>query len=328
LVHLAEKKSDFDDLALYCKDAVVFAMKHGNLAAVLDLMKRSRETIDNQSLSESEKKNLRALSVFLGNDEIVASLAETLDSGVEIEGNVLDEFFLYLEKNAIEPLIKYLGELKAIRARRTFIQALIVLGKKDIQAVAKGLNDQRWYVVRNIIYVLRKIGDRKAIEHILKTIKQGDIRVRKEGIRTLGELGAREVIPALRECFSDPDMQIRIATAKAFGNIESEAAKKVIIDQITAKEFRDKEFEEKKEFFEVLSHWKDQEVYDFLVKILKARFFFNRAKMFENKACAALCLGLLGNRDALPVLYAMRDSNNKLVSDFSGIAIKKLEYGN
>jgi hypothetical protein len=64
------------------------------------------------------------------------------------------------------------------------------------------------------------------------------------------------------------------------------------------------------------------------LKILKARFFFNRAKMFENKACAALCLGLLGNKDALPVLYEMRDSNNKLVSDFAGIAIKKLEYGN
>jgi hypothetical protein len=328
LIHLAEQKSDFDDLALYCKDAITFAMKQGNFSAVLNLMRRSREIIENQALPEDAKKNFRTLPFFLGADEIVGSLAEILDSGIEIEEKVLEEYFLYLDKNAIEPLIKYLGELKTIRARRNIIQALIVLGKKDIHAVARGIEDQRWYVVRNIIYVLRKIGDRKAIEYLLKTIRHGDIRVRKEGIRTLGELGAREVIPALRECFSDPDMQIRIATAKAFGNIESEAAKRVILDHITAKEFREKEFEEKKEFFEVLSRWKDQEVFDYLVKILKSRFFFNRAKMFENKACAALCLGLLGNKDALPVLYGMRNASNKLVSDFAGIAIKKLEYGN
>jgi HEAT repeat protein len=327
LVRLAEQKRDFEDIAVYCKDAIAYAMMHGNLTATLDLMKRSHEVIANQTLAEDEKKHMRTLTLFLGSEEVVGSLAEMLDSGVDIEEKVLDEFFGYLEKNAIEPLIKYLGELKTIRARRNVIQALIVLGKKDIQAVSRGLDDQRWYVVRNIIYVLRKIGDRRAIEHLLRTIRHGDIRVRKEGIRTLGELGSREVIPTLRECFSDPDIQIRVATAKAFGHIESEASKRIMLDQITAKEFRDKELDEKKEFFEVLSHWKDQEVFDFLVKVLKSRFFFNRAKLFENQACAALCLGFLGNKDALPVLYAVRDSNNKLVSDFAGIAIKKLEYG-
>jgi len=327
LVRLTDQKRDFEDIAVYCKDAIAYAMKHGNLTTALNLMKRSHEVIDNQMLSEDEKKHMRTLTLFLGSEEVVSSLAEMLDSGVDIEEKVLDEFFGYLEKNAIEPLIKHLGELKTIRARRNVIQALIVLGKKDIQAVARGLDDQRWYVVRNIIYVLRKIGDRRAIEHLLRTIRHGDIRVRKEGIRTLGELGAREVIPTLRECFSDPDIQIRVATAKAFGHIESEASKRIMLDQITAKEFRDKELDEKKEFFEVLSHWKDQDVFDFLVKVLKSRFFFNRAKLFENQACAALCLGFLGNKDALPVLYEVRDSNNKLVSDFAGIAIKKLEYG-
>lgn len=327
LIRLAEHKQDFEDVSVYCKDAIAYAMSHGNLTVVLDLMRRSRAMLHNQVMDEDEKKYMGTLAFFLGSEEVVGFLAELLDSGIDIEEKILDEFFGYLDKNAIEPLIKYLGELKTIRARKNVIQALIVLGKKDIQAVARGLDDQRWYVVRNIIYVLRKIGDRRAIEYLLKTIRHGDIRVRKEGIRTLGELGAREVIPALRECFNDHDMQIRVATARAFGNIASEASKRIMLDQITAKDFRDKEFEEKKEFFEVLSRWKDQEVFDFLVRILKSRFFFNRTKLFENKACAALCLGFLGNRDALPVLYGVRDANNKLVSDFAAIAIKKLEHG-
>ena len=207
------------------------------------------------------------------------------------------------------------------------IDALTVVGKKDIHVLSRGLNDQRWYVVRNIIYILRKIGDKRAIEYLLKTIRHGDVRVRKEVIKALGELGGREVVQTLRECLDDADVQVRTAAAKAFASIGSEASKKIILDKIAGKEFREKDFEEKREFFEVLSHWKDTDVYDFLVKMLKTRSFFNRTKLLESKAAAAFCLGLIGNKDALPLLHKMKDSSNKLLRDFSYTAIKKLEYG-
>jgi HEAT repeat protein len=223
--------------------------------------------------------------------------------------------------------VKYLGELKTIRARKFVIDALTVVGKKDIQVLSTGLNDQRWYVVRNIIYILRKIGDKRAIEYLLKTIRHGDVRVRKEVIKALGELGGREVTQTLRECLDDSDVQVRVSAAKAFANIGSEASKKIILDKIAGKEFREKDFEEKREFFEVLSHWKDADVYDFLVKMLKARAFFNRAKLLESKAGAAFCLGLIGNRDALPLLHKIKDSSNKFLRDCSYAAIRKLEYG-
>jgi HEAT repeat protein len=102
-------------------------------------------------------------------------------------------------------MVKYLGELKTIRARRSVIDALIALGKKDIQALSKGLEDHRWYVVRNIIYILRKIGDKRATEYLLKTVRHADVRVRKEVIKALGELGGREVVQTLRECLNDPE---------------------------------------------------------------------------------------------------------------------------
>ena len=76
-----------------------------------------------------------------------------------------------------------------------------------------------------------------------------------------------EVVQTLRECLDDPDMQVRIASAKAFGNIGSEAAKKIILDKISDKMFKERDFEEKKEFYEVLSKWKDAEVFDFLIKM-------------------------------------------------------------
>jgi hypothetical protein len=47
----------------------------------------------------------------------------------------------------------------------------------------------------------------------------------------------------------------------------------------------------------------------------------------EQRACAAYGLGLLGCKDALPVLHKLRDSKNKLLSQYAYSAIKRIEYG-
>lgn len=322
-----EGRSDLDEALLFLKDAIRYAMKHGEIRGILDVMKRSRGVIDDPLSTDEEKKLMKALPYFLGDEEIVGYLADVLDSGIEIDGKVFEEFTKCLEKNSIPPLVKYLGELATIRARKYVIEALTVIGRKDVPTLAKGLDDQRWYVVRNIIYILRKIADKRGVEYLLRIARHSDIRVRKEVIKTLGELGGREVVQTLRECLDDADMQVRVTAAKAFASIGSEAAKKIMLEKISGKDFKDKNFEEKREFFEVISRWKDSEVIDFLMKILKARSFFSRAKLYEKKACAAFSLGLIGNKDALPALDKFRESGNKLMRDFTCAAIKKIEYG-
>ena len=327
IVYQSEGKGEFEDTFTFLKDTIKFSMKHGNVHLVLDVMKRAKEILEDPLLTGDTKKYLRMLLLYPGTEEIISLLAELLDSGIEIEEEVFKEFVEFLDKNAIAPLVKFLGELKAIHARKIVIEALIFLGKKDIQALARGLEDSRWYVVRNIIYILRKIGDKRGIEYLLRTVRHGDIRVRKEVIRALGELGGREVVQILRECLDDSDVQVRIASAKAFGNIGSDAAKKIILDKISDKMFKERDFEEKREFYEVLSMWKDAEIFDFLIRALKKKSFFGRARNYENRACAAFCLGLLGNKDALPLLLKNKNSNNKLLREFSYTAIKRLEHG-
>ena len=222
IVYQTEDKSDIENVFTFLKDVIRYCMKHGHIPIVLDILKEASEVIADPHVSENDKKYIRMLFLYLGNEEIVALLAEFLDSGIEIDEGVFENLIVYFEKNAIEPFVKYLGEMKTIHARKNVIDALISLGKKDIQMLARDLDDQRWYVVRNIIYILRKIGDRRAIDYLLKTVRHGDIRVRKEVIKALGELGGHEVVQILRECLDDPDVQVRTAAVKAFAIIGSD----------------------------------------------------------------------------------------------------------
>jgi HEAT repeat protein len=265
--------------------------------------------------------------MYPGSDEVMNILGEVLDSNIEIGDEVFKEFIAVLDKKAILPFVKILGDIQTLRGRKKVIEALVFLGRQDIKTLATTLSDTRWYVVRNIIYILRKIKDKGAIEYLLKSMKSDDTRVRKEVIRALAELGGLEILKPLKEHLDDSDVGVRIESVRAIGNIGSTAAKRIILEKISDKMFKERDIEEKKIFYEILSRWKDVEVFDFLIKTLRKGSFLWWDKNYEEKACAALCLGLLGNKDALPFLRKHSDSKNKFLREFSQSAIKKLEHG-
>ncbi|MDA8079774.1 MAG: HEAT repeat domain-containing protein [Nitrospiraceae bacterium] len=326
-VFRTQSPNDYDDLVSFFGNAFEYIIQRGNIQTAAQTLSALKQFAEQKQTDEEARRHVRKIVLMAGSEAVIMLLGEVLDSGLEIEEKLFEDFVKHLDKNAIVPFMKILGELKSIHARKLVIDALILLGTKDIVTLARGLNDSRWYVVRNIIYILRKIGDKRAVDYLLKTVRHGDIRVKKEVIRALGELGGGGVLQALRECLDDADGQVRSAALKALGNISSEAAKRITMNKVSEKEFRDKEFEEKKEYFEVLSRWKDNDLYEFLMGTLKKKSFFRRARNYESRACAAYCLGLMGNKDALSLLNKYKNDGNKLLREYAATAIRRLEHG-
>jgi hypothetical protein len=327
MIYLQQSRSELEDMAGFFVSAIEYSIGHGDIQLATDALSRFKKILDGNNEEDERKRLARKILSVAGSESVVNLLGEIMDSGQEMEEKIFEDFVRFLDKNALVPFMKILGELKSIQGRKIVIDALVVLGIKDIATLAKGLTDSRWYVVRNIIYILRKIGDKRAVDYLLKTVRHGDIRVKKEVIRALGELGGTGVLQTLRDCLEDPEIQVRSAALRALGSMRAEAPKRIIINKIADKNFKEKGFEEKKEYFEVLSQWKDEEVFNFVVGILKKRTFFRRTKTDESRACAAYSLGLLGNRDALAVLNKYRVENNKVMQEFVFSAIKRLEHG-
>ena len=322
----SESVPEYEDIHSLLRDVFSYALKQKNLRIVIDIMQQTKVLAESPSVVDTIKRQMNLLLASVNSEESVKSLGEMFDSDAALDEQVVSEYTGFLNRTSIPSFISLLGELESIHGRKIIINILIHLGKHDIQAVAKGLQDNRWFVVRNIIYVLRHIGDKKAVEHLLATAKHTDERVRKEAIKTLGELKNPLALQTLRDCLDDSDSSIRRIAVKALGAIGSETAKRIVLEKVSGKEFRGKDFDEKRDFYEVLAHWNDNDVTDFLMGTLKKRALFGKAKVDENRACAAYCLGLMSSKDALPVLSKLRDSKNKLVRDAVNAAIKKIEH--
>jgi hypothetical protein len=325
--HAEEMSTFLEDTLKFFRETIKFSIKEGNLNTVINVMKKSKEILDDPLSTDVMKKHIRMLLLYPGSDDAIGTLGEVLDSNVVIEDEIFKFYIELLDRKAIMPLVKILGEIQTLRGRKKVMDALVFLGRQDIKTLASALNDQRWHVVRNIISILRKIKDKGALEYLLKAMHTEDTRVKKEIIRAFADFGGQEIIRPLKEHLDDPDAGVRIESARALGTIGSIAAKRIILEKISDKVFKEKDIEEKKLFFETLSKWKDEEVFDFLTGTLNKGSFLWWDKNYEEKACAALCLGLLGNKDALPYLQKFNNSKNQLLREFTQSAIKKLEYG-
>lgn len=327
MLTIADGSGEYEEIAGFIKKSLEYAMSSADLETVIYTANKTMDTIENCALPESATQQLKGIEYFFNSNSFIKLFGSTLDTGVVFSEAQIDEFSTLLNRNSIPHLITILGELKNITSRRILIRILSELGRKDISLLAAGLSDKRWYVVRNIIYILRQIGNKVSARYLTGAVKHQDIRVKKEAIRALGEIGSPEVLDTLSGCLSDEDESVRITAVKAIGLIRSPVSRNLIIGKIRENNFRERSFTEKREVLETLTKWSDGEVIDTLIGILKKRSFFKRAKNDETRAAAAYSLGTTGSPEAVSLLEKLRNSKNKLLRDNVLTALKRIEDG-
>ncbi|MEJ2253063.1 MAG: HEAT repeat domain-containing protein [Nitrospirota bacterium] len=326
MLYGADTLEEFKDITRIMMNAVEFSVRRGDLKTPANIFRRIRILLK-KSRSPHVRKNLGMVLAFGGSEQVVKVIGEWLDTKGGPDEEDCSRYVGNLESNAIASFISLLGELETIGGRKSAIDALVVLGRKDVEALARGLRDPRWFVVRNIVYILWRMGDPRAVDYLVRVVNHPEPRVRKEVLKGLGELKEPKAVQPVALCLEDGDPSVRMTAAKALAAVGSEEAKAALLERMPQRRLMATEFREMKEYFEALSAWKDRDIYDFLMGLLTRKPFFRRSKYKEVKACAVYALGLLGNPEALPVLEGLRNARNRMLSEQAGAAVKRISYG-
>lgn len=325
IINDADRAVEYEDICYFYMKTIEFAIKNSQFTLVTEILIVLKKIIGDRDIDPEKRKTVIKILLFVSGKKIIGIIGNLLENDKRIEKDTFKDFVCSLDKNAISQFIRLLDELQNMHARRNIIDALTYLGPKDIQTLFKGLHHPRWYVVRNIIYILRRIGEAKAIEPVRKTMKHEDYRVRREAVKALGALGKDNVLGSIQEGLDDEVIKVRKASLTAIGNIRTGSAKKIIMDQISKSTFANKDFNEKKEYFAVLARWNDASVFDFCTRIITKKSFWQKSKHYEIKACAAYGLGLLGDKKGLPILNRFTASKNGVLQRYSVEAIRRIE---
>ena len=214
-----------------------------------------------------ELKRIRAGAASLqrlGDPGTVQTLITALVSAPAEKAGGIAVLLEELGEVALDNLLVSLAEETNRSRRRKLFDFLASMGPRIVPAVKRYLLDKRWYVLRNMILLLRGVNDRTALSDIRRLARHPDLRVRLEAIKALLAMEDEVPLSLLEEALNDPDPKLA-ETAVA-----------------------------------LVASYGIREAVDPLMRILDARDLFHRRKSLRVRVIKAL--GELAGVDVLPSL--------------------------
>jgi len=139
----------------------------------------------------------------------------------------------------IEPLIQRLAEEPNLSFRRFFMACLKDLGNEAKHAAISHLLDTRWYVVRNMVVLLRSYNDSTVLPHFRLIAEHPHPKVRQEVIRTLFAFRHSEADRLLQKEFRSSNHEIVLSAIQIAENSKNPATvaclRKVLSMKLLAK---------------------------------------------------------------------------------------------
>ena len=286
----------------------------GDFTKAADLLKRVYIILKTYDLQDWQIESIRKIIVEAGEEVRIDRIGRVLERE---EGRLEDvnAYLSLLQKNSIKPLIKLLGELKNSKTRRVFCDALSEIGKNAIEVFTPFTDDRRWYLVRNIIYILGRIGKEQSLPYIQRALNHEDLRVKREAIQALGLIGGQKAIGLLVRALTDNDVRVRCMAAINLGKGGKKAGLIPLLEVVQSKDFYKRESAEIKAFFNAIGMVGSNEAIPVLQQLLEQKSWFGRGKTDEIRMGAANAMAMVGTPEAKAILEEGKNSKDESVRD-------------
>jgi hypothetical protein len=189
----------------------------GQAASTVDIL-RNRSA--DPSVSPGARAVMRSILGRMAEPAILASLVAGLTRPLAPAILLAKRLIEPLGDVAIRGLVLLLTEERSLSRRRRVFDLLVSLGPPVVPHVTRWLSDSRWFVTRNMIALLRAVGDTTLLPAIRRHAVHPDLRVRLEALKSLVTLDAYESRDILRRAMNDPNPRVAevvVALAGKYG---------------------------------------------------------------------------------------------------------------
>lgn len=303
----------FLDSASAFQRFIELAIEGGDVARANELTARLRGIAAAKAESQAEFQGLVEQVIReIGRPSFLGQMAPTLNSHGDIDPGVLTNFLVQLGPSAAPAICDLLGQVNQVRYRRALCESLAISCRNDVDVLIERLSDTRWYVIRNIVYILGRIAHQGVERALDRALHHEDVRVRKEAVRALGNIESPTSRAYLISAFRDPDAGVRVQAAMTLAVKRDDRAAQSILGVIQGPDFIRRDSNERQAFFEALGRCGSDTLVPKLESILTRGGIFG-AGNDEERLHAALAMAWLGTPAALKILNREIESKREPV---------------
>jgi hypothetical protein len=281
------------------------------LNTFVSLLYEAQELCPN--LSDQHKTKLTELFKSLGHPDSIHAIETALNASPETELDDLQTLLLMLNPSTAYPLSTLMANLKHKSHRMMVCDVLTAHAKHNPSLLTRGLSDSRWYVVRNLVYIMGKLGHAPYLKHLETVRDHEDVRVRKEVIRTLRTMCPSGKGDHFISFLNDPEQSIRQLALKVLLSDTYTATFAAWAPIVEPKSFHDRSVSEKHTIFRIMRQTAGEENIPYWHRLVATPSWTNRKKLQEGGLLAAEALGALGTSAAMLVLKAGQRRFNRAI---------------
>lgn len=225
----------------------------------------------------------------------------------------------------VEPLLDRLAEESDRTLRRFYLDLLVALGGIARDQATERLQDHRWYVVRNIVILLRELNDPAVLPSIHDILDHPHPRVRHELLHILIKFNDPIVERLLLEEIEAPDTGRRLRGISLAGKTRSRVVLEKLVGLLKKRGFKTIDLSIKKASVHALAEMGDPSVLPVLQRILESRSWFARKRSNLLKTEIIKSLQEYPAACVSPTLTALAGSNSPVLANQAASALNSLK---
>jgi HEAT repeat protein len=287
----------------------------GALEGAARILEELRTLEEREDILATElRTRTRDLLDQLSSPEAVAELIKALEDGsLRPDPGKLASFLSFLRGRALGPLLHAAETTEIKELQPVLREAVRGIAQRNPKGLTSLLRGSDPVVVAGAARLVGRMGLADTGPILANLMGAEHPEVRLAAVEAATDLRASTAAGALHSLLTDPDRSVRIAAARALGQLRYAPAARRFEEILKGKSVRDADLTEKIAFFESYGLVAGEDAVSFLDKLLNGRGFLGRREPPEIRACAALALGKVSGAPARDALVQARDEEDPVV---------------
>lgn len=284
-----------------------------DLAALSPLVELLAEHANDTSRTIKLRESARfGLEHLLTGDVLLAYLLDHTEAPDALSREAMLAVLSAAGPAGITLTIAKMGSTDNLAVRKELSALLVGLGGAAVPVILKMMQDNRWYIVRNLSAILGDIGMPEAVPELLVCLRHTDIRVCKEAIRSLAKIGGREAESAIIGVLHGSNTVLFPQVIASLGGMKSRKALAELMKIVCEGDLFLKNISLKIDALGAIAMIGDRQAVPILMKILASRHIIARSRWEQFKIAIAGCLARLGDVRAVPLLKKKASGSDDL----------------
>lgn len=312
LLQSEENGKDYAKISKRLEEMVKGLVRSGEYGLIREILETYHRHL--KELSEGIRREAEEALSRIKSTRIGEEMLNSIKNWTPGQSEIVPQVFTLLGPSGMVSLVERLAREEDMMTRHRLMTIITSGGRLAVPELMKRLSDHRWHLVRNVLTLLKEIGDEGVIEHLGPLLKHENPLVRVEMVKVLERFVCTDCWNLLLKALDDPDKEVRVSAALILGKVRDRKAIPFLLKLVQRRNLGRKDHLPIVEAIEGLGELRAEEASPTLVKILKGKGIWNLfLSSSQERGAAAISLGQIGDEMAFKALKRGRYFINREV---------------